>query len=963
MKTTLSTICLLLGLVLPLRTAELVKVSTVSASTVSPIATNVKAINKPWPHEGSDLRPDAKVTWGQLDNGLRYVILPSQQAPTKASLRLYMDVGSLMETEDQRGIAHFLEHMAFNSTKHFPASEKIEYLQRLGMKFGADTNAFTAMDETVYQLELPRANEELLGDGLKLFRDFLDGMVLDAKELEKERAIVLCEILNRNCATDRAANACWNFELPDTVLSRREPLGDVASVRALKLQQFVDFYETWYTPGRAVIVAVGDFDVQTVERLIQDNFKDVRARRSEQENPSFGKVSPSRGLTARLYTDPELASTTVEFCAVAPDSRPADTVAQRRQELVRSLANVMFNLRLQKLAAAENAPFQSAGISSDRVFHLFENNSLLATCQPRQWRNAIGAMEQELRRALKYGFTNAEFAETKKALLASLQNMIDQANDRQPNQLVANIIQSLTNGKVFTNPTDIQPILNEMLANMKREECEQALRSTWDTSDLRIWVQGNLQIPGDAAAQIVEAYHASQQTPVTAPVEQVTGKWAYTNFGPAGTIVARHDQHDLGVVEAVFANNVRVNVKRTSFEKSAVQMIIRFGGGLLEVPADKSGLQLFANQAFIVGGLEAHSFEELAHITADKQVGVSFSVGDDAFVLGGGCASDALETQLQICTAYLTAPGYRPESQMKFRDSLESMYAQLDHTAEGALSNEGFAFIRSDDPRFHLASRDTLAQLKLDDLRNLLTRPLREGYLEATIVGDIDPDQALKLVAKTLGALPPRAAQKPAFAQERQVKFPVAPKTKEIHFASQLPRAMTVVCWPTSRNRDLSIRRQGEVLAQILSDRLRLKIREELGSSYSPSAQQVSSDAFQDFGFILSSLTVEPKQVDKIGRLVAAIGGELASGEISDDEFQRAIQPVLASLDGVVRNNGYWLGTLCDCQEHPETLDDARRLATDYKSITKAKLQTLAKEILPAEKATVISVMPTATSE
>ncbi len=165
-----------------------------------------KVTARAWPHELSDIKPDARVTWGKLENGLRYAIMPTKTAPTRGSLRMFLQVGSAMEADDQQGMAHFVEHMAFNGTKHFPAGETLEYFQRLGMSFGAHTNASTQIDHTVYQLELPRANEKLTSDGLKLFRDFLDGMLLDAKEIDKERGVVLSEQIARNTPTYR--NAC-----------------------------------------------------------------------------------------------------------------------------------------------------------------------------------------------------------------------------------------------------------------------------------------------------------------------------------------------------------------------------------------------------------------------------------------------------------------------------------------------------------------------------------------------------------------------------------------------------------------------------------------------------------------------------------------------------------------------------------------------------------------------------------
>src|SRR5262245_16308938 len=262
MKAILATICLVLSLFVQVNAQTAQELSSTNSPVSSSIQVDQTDRNHAWPHETSDLKPNPAAIWGKLDNGLRYVILPTKSLPTRASLNLYLDVGSLMEADDQQGMAHFLEHLAFCGTRHFPAGQTIEYFQRLGMKFGAHTNARTEFDKTVYQLELPRANEELIGDGLRLFRDFLDGMLLDKKEIERERGVILSEILDRGSTDFRALVAKLEFTQPHALLAARLPVGRPATVRALSRERFVDFYETWYTPGRAVVVATGDFDVK-----------------------------------------------------------------------------------------------------------------------------------------------------------------------------------------------------------------------------------------------------------------------------------------------------------------------------------------------------------------------------------------------------------------------------------------------------------------------------------------------------------------------------------------------------------------------------------------------------------------------------------------------------------------------------------------------------------------------------
>jgi zinc protease len=913
---------------------------------------------KTWPHSGSDLKVDPAVTWGKLDNGVRYAILPTKAAPTKASLRLYMNVGSMMEDTDQRGMAHFLEHMAFNGTRNFPDGKAIEYFQRLGMKFGAHTNAFTTRDETVYQLELPRANEELTGDGLKLLRDYLDGMALDKNSIEKERGVVLGEKLARNSVGMREAETDLQFLVPDTLMPLRMPIGTAETVRKMPRERFLDFYQTWYTPGRAVVVATGDFDVKMVENLIKKNFASAKSARGEHADPDFGKVIATGKPLARLDTDPDSEEVTISLAVVAPEVKHDDSAARQKHELVQALGNLMLNLRFKALVASGSAPVTGASAGHQDMSHIAQVSLVKADARPEKWSEAMGLLEQEVRRALQYGFTDSEFGDAKTRFGTIIQTMAAQADSRQPSDLADTIVESITDNEVFAHPSDSVALANQQMAEVTKEECLDLLRKNWGSGEPRLHIYGNLKLEGNASDQILAAFTASAQKAVEAPKEETTANWAYTDFGPAGDVVAHNDQADLGIVEATFANNVRVNIKRTTFEKNSVDVIVRFGGGVLEVPADKPGLKLMANAMFISGGLEKHDLTQINRILGDKNVGVRFYVNEDAFQLGGSCLPSTLETQLQVSAAYLTAAAFRNEAHQRLMQAIDSVYGENERTLEGALGTDGqiYSFLRSNDPRFTYQNLEDFKKLTPADLKAWLAKPLASGYMEVTIVGDVDPDVALPLVAKTLGALPKRDAEKPKFAGERVIKYPQTAKTADIHYKSNSDRAASVVAWPVAAGRDIPKKRRLGVLASVLNDRLRIKVRKELGATYTPSVAPFASETFESYGYIAAVLTLEPTQVAAVGKLVAEIGDDIAKNPITDDEFARAVQPLVAAVDQDMQENGFWLSAMCDCQEHADALDVARKRKADILAINKAEIEALAKEYLTSDKATIISV-------
>lgn len=306
------------------------------------------------------------------------------------------------------------------------------------------------------------------------------------------------------------------------------------------------------------------------------------------------------------------------------------------------------------------------------------------------------------------------------------------------------------------------------------------------------------------------------------------------------------------------------------------------------------------------------------------------------------------------------APGYREEAERQFRQGLDALYQAVQHTDSGIMSSAVETFIHSGDNRFGIPPREQLEKRNTAELKAWLEKPLKESYMEVAVVGDVEPDRVVQLVASTLGALPERAAKKPDYAEGKNVKFPTEPRRKDFKFKTEISRALALAYWPTTDMSDIRKTRRLSLLGSILDDRMRIKIREEMGDSYSPMAMHQPSDTFPGYGYMFAYITLKPEQMEKVGKIVEALGAELArDGSISEDEFERARKPQLSQIEQMRRDNGYWLArVLRNCQEQPQRLDWARSMLDDIKSIKKEDLEALAKEYLGGGKATVIGVIP-----
>ncbi len=911
--------------------------------------------------ETSDLKPDPAAVWGRLPNGLRYVIMPNKEPQGRASLRLVVGSGSLYETDAQRGLAHFLEHMSFNGSAHYAPGTLVEYFQRLGMSFGGDTNAYTSFDSTVYMLELPDTRATTLAEGFQVFGDYAGSLLLGTKEIDKERGIILAEKRTRDSVEYRTSVAEYQFLLGDALFPKRMPIGLTDVIEQAARPEFVDLYNAWYRPDNLAVIAVGDFAPAAVEAQLKETFGPLQARAPARPQPDLGRIPAAPGLHVKYHADPEAASATVSIETVTPYGGEPDTAANRLKYLPRDLAFQMLSRRLAILAKKENAPFTSGHANVDEAYNFFRNAAVELTCKPENWRGALTTAEQELRRALEHGFQPAELTEATANYLNSLEQAAKSASTRRSADVAGGLITCLLHDEVFTHPEADLALYRPALEKVTADDCLRAFRQTWEVDQRYVFVAGNLNLAresGPPEQTIAGVYDASHTVALQPPEKRANDEFAYTHFGPAGAVAHQEYVKDLEVHLLQFANGVRLNLKKTDFEANIIHVRIRVGTGRLTEPAQtEPGLAFLANLTFIPGGLGKHNIDDLQRLFASKTVGLDFNVGDDACVLGGTTNREDLLAQLQLLAAYFVDPGYRPEALRQARKVIDQMYNRFAHTSTGPMQTEVPRLLASGDPRFGLPPETAALNRTLDEVRAWLGPQLADGAIEIAIAGDLDLDATIAAAAQTFGTLPPRAP-KPELAAARVVAFP-EPFAKTFSVPTEIPKGLVTLYWPTTDSRDVKLARRLGLLGQILSDRLRVKVREQMGDAYSPQAGSAPSDTYTHYGFLLAQIPVDPVQAQKIVDTVLAIAADLQKNGATPDELERAKQPILTSLRETARTNGYWLNSVIgECQEFPQRLDWCRTRYSDFESITKAEIDALAAQYLDPARSFRVIVLP-----
>jgi zinc protease len=942
---------------------------TLAAVAVWAAATALAAAGTGFAHDTSDLKPDPAAKFGRFDNGLRYVIRPNAEPKGRASLRLAVLAGAFHEQEDQRGLAHFLEHLGFNGSEHYAPGTLIEFFQRMGMSFGGDTNASTGFDRTTYMIELPNTREETLAEGLRVLGDYAGGLLLLTEEIDKERGVILSEKRARDSVGFRTQMAMFEFMFGSTLLPKRMPIGLEEVIAKAPRERFTDFWNTWYRPEKMAVVVVGDIDVGQVEKQIGATFATLKARAPARAEPDLGQVTTFTGVRTMFHGEPEAPATNVTIQCTTPIAFEPDTAAHRLKLLPRRLAVAMLNRRLSVLAKAENAPFSQASASVSEYYHLARNASIGLTCKPEQWPAALAVGEQELRRALEHGFQAGELLEVVANFTNSLDQAVKTAPTRRSNGLANEIAGGLVDREVFTTPADEQALFKPALARVTPAECAAALRAAFEGNGRFVAVTGNVKIPGDAAAAITAAYETARAVAVKPSAAEAVATWAYTDFGAPGKVTKREHVADLDVTLVTFANGVRLNLKKTDFEAGRIRLHARVGYGGMTEPRGQRGLNSLAGGTFYSGGLGKHSIDDLRRVLAGKNVGFGFSTGSDAFEFafptagprgggGGGTTREDLLLELQYVTAFLPDPGYRPEALRQARKSIEQMFIGFEHTPNGPLAMQIANLIAGGDPRFGVPPKEVLLARNFDELRAWLAPQFARGAIELALVGDLDIEAAIDAVAKTLGALPAREPR-PKFDELRKVAFPTQPFAKDYTISSEIPKGLAVVYWPTSDAMEAKRSRRLSLLNSVLGDRLRVKIREEMGGTYSPSTRLSASDTYPGYGYIQASIDVDPAMAAKIVDAVIAQADDLATKGITADELERARKPMLTASRENLRNNGYWLTTvLARAQEQPERLDWARTRIADIESVTTEELSALARSYLGRDRASRATILP-----
>lgn len=908
----------------------------------------------------SELQEDPQIVKGELSNGVKYVIRPTTEPQGRASVRLHVNVGSLDEQEHEKGISHLIEHLVFNGSRSFKRGDLIPTMQRLGLGFGGDANAYTSLLETVYMLDLPNLQDETINFAFTIMRDFADGASLTDEAIEHERGIVKSELYARDSASYRASVAMLRHAAPGTRLADNLPIGTEEVIMGAPHEVFRNYYRTHYVARNMTVVVTGDFEAATAQNWVEKYFG------SMEDTTPAARIAPgtpdNSGAADIVLENPENALLNMSLQISTPWSDKPDTAEQRAKDLPLALACAMLNRRLGRMAREASSAFQQAEVDKSELYQTVELFSLGISAAPEKWQAAMEAAILELRRACQYGFTQAELNEIVSGMRAMYDRHINSWDTVNAAEMASSLISAISEQDKMTTPAEDKRQFEAGLVRVLQNPdlCRQALEKEFATDRVKLMLTG-AKVEGISGADLRKIYNTVMQMEVTPPVAEELPPFAYENIGTPGSIEQQAVIEDQGITTLTLSNGIRINLKPVDFSRGSISINAYIDGGALRL-THIPGLSTMASQVMRMGGLEAHDVTELEKILAGRNVGIGFGLGLDRFSMGGNTTAADFELQCKLLAANIMHPGFRNDGELLLRRQLPAIYNRYETTPNGAYNLKAPKATYGSDARFVTPEQEQIEACTTEQVREALTPWLKNGAMEVSIVGDFKVEDVLPVLQRTLGAMPARNREfTPLTEAETEVSTARWGQRHFLPYKTDLDKTIVTQVRPCGDGMDKRRNRRLAVLTSIVRQKLFDGIRAQLGETYSPSVQLSTNSTLRNAATITTASAGVISNRVKVNTAMDAILIELGQGKITQEDLDCALRPYFSRTQKSLRTTGFWNSALARLQSDPDQLHLVRDLVDDVSGITLEEIQQLAREVFaPQDTINYFFTMPAA---
>ena len=902
---------------------------------------------------------DSNLKIQKLHNGLTIAVYKNVEPPKRCSMRLLVKSGSLFENENERGLAHFIEHMAFNGTKHFPSGAMTEYFQRLGMAFGSDTNAHTSFVETVYKLELPEVTEKIVDESMLLLRDYADGMLFEQSFIDSERSVILAELNARDDANYRKAVKEIESIFDGTNFAKRMPIGVESVIKKANRDDFLKFYKENYRPDNMVLVVVGDVDADFIFEIVKKHFSDFKAPNAPIRKMNLGKLNGKNGgigsseisIKVDAIGVPNLTSSSASLSFVREVEKPLNSLECRIESDRLSLLAYILNARFQKIADTPNSPINSGG----SFYYDFCANALVfsITCNAPLGKYR-SASEEVFRQVLSIdSISENEVDNAKKKIFDILQTAINGKSTRKNKALASEITSSFSDGITFISPEEDMRLTKLAFEGFDSKKIVALFKDLVEKSKISLFISDANISKDNLDTEVKTDYKRAFNTKYKSENFAVSNL-IFTKFTDTPKIVSRKEVEKLGITQIKFANGVALNIKQTDFSKDEVLVDVCIGNGILSIPK-KSPEFFLAPIVVLMGGSEFQSMAEINAAINLLKMNVASKMSNSCISISGSSNSRDAETMLRYIATMISSTGFREDALENIRNYAERFYRNVESDPMSKLSyltselvNGGIAKVPG--------TFENFKKYSMADFKKWLNPILKNDYLEISIVGDIDLQKAIDIVATSFGSMPKRNQTLPESSKKIVLKKG-GTFISDTYKATTEPRSLACLVWNTPVGKDMRKMRTATILSAILDDVLRKDVREGEGNVYSPFAFYSNVQSMDYMGYTVAATFVEPKFNKKLLEILDSCGEKLQR-QITEDEFERAKIPIIKSLKTAERSNRYWLSRVLNySQVYELNIEMALNRIKFYNDVSLDDVRNMAKEIF-APTPISISVMP-----
>jgi zinc protease len=901
---------------------------------------------------------DAAVRTGTLANGLKFYVRQNPRPEKRLSLRLAVKAGSLFEADDQLGLAHLIEHMAFNGSEHFKPGELISYFESTGARLGPHVNAYTSFDETVYMLDLPSDSKEIVTKGLLAMYDFAGGLTLSDAEINRERGVVVEEWRGRLGAASRVRDQQIPVLFYQSRYAERLPIGKPEILRSAPPQRLRDFYNTWYRPERMALIVVGDISAQEIEASIRETFSALKDRAPAAQPPD-NTVPLHKEALINVTSDTEVTSTSVQLLYKhAADGN--STVGDYRRSLVQNMFSRMLNDRFEELSRKADAKFLAAGAGGDSLSPKVQTYGLSARVKDDGIGAGLTALQLEARRVNQYGFTASELERTRRSIASIYERAYNERDKNESGSFAQEYVSHFLNGEPSPGIEYEYRLVQQLLPTITVNDITTLAKERLSGEAMVVLAvtpkKDGVRVP--EAADLRAAFQEGERAAVLPWSDSTTTRALIERPPTPGTVASRREIADIGVTVVKFSNGVEAWLKPTDFKNDQVLFAMYGKGGASLAPSEADYLQArFATQYVGLSGLGGIKALDLDKMLAGKLASASAYISTSTQGVSGSASPAELETALQLTYLNFTAPGDDPDALALMKRQLEVAIANRDRSP-GQVFGQKVAEINTSN---HFTAKAlTAADIAALD-RGKMMAFYRERFANAAdftlfMVGAFKVDTVVPLLARYVGSLPSKG-QPTSNYKDLGVRFPTGVQKVNVQKGRE-PRSQTIMSFFADPPFDAMEQEKIIAATSILNTVLRDSLREELGQTYTVQVGFNQSAPQRGDGYVAVSFNAAPENIGAMSDRVLAEVKKLQDNGPTADQVARAREGARRDYETALQQNNYWLGRLQRVHiigaDPSEIVTRTARIET----LTPALLQDVFKKYFPSDRMTVVTLIP-----